>query len=210
MLCPLGGQQTGFPHIRQQLVELGDCILRSGSICHRSNDWHRGSRPGRASRANRTLGPRRAILSYRAGGTLCAGCASGSSRTGGAGGTLRAGCASGSGRTGGAGGTLCAAGAGNPLRAGGTCGTIRARVSLGTSWADRPGNNRTRRTGRGTGLRAARWHAGLGAAGGSKIGGHALPLPPIPVCGQITIHHTIRSLFWDRSVWRPPHPSLCA
>lgn len=51
-LCPSGGQQTGLPHIRQQLVQLGDRILRSGGICHCGNHRHCGLRTGRASRGD--------------------------------------------------------------------------------------------------------------------------------------------------------------
>lgn len=199
-LCPSGGQQTGLPHIRQQLVQLGDRILRSGGICHCGNHRHCGLRTGRASGtdgaggAGRTLRPCCAILAHRAGGTR---------RTNG---TL---CARGSDRTGGAGGALRASGARDPLGTGGAGGAVRTGVTLRPSGADRSGNNRPRGAGRRTGRRAAGWYAGLGAGGG-EIGSHAFPLPPVPVCGQITIHHTIRSLFWDRSVWRPPHPSLCA
>ena len=182
-LCPSGGQQTGLPHIRQQLVQLGDRILRSGGICHCGNHRHCGLRTGRASGTDGA---------GRTNGTLCA---RGSDRTGGAGGALRA------------------SGARDPLGTGGAGGAVRTGVTLRPSGADRSGNNRPRgtgqRTGQRTGRRAAGWYAGLGAGGG-EIGSHAFPLPPVPVCGQITIHHTIRSLFWDRSVWRPPHPSLCA
>ena len=217
-LCPSGGQQTGLPHIRQQLVQLGDRILRSGGICHCGNHRHCGLRTGRASgtdgaggagRTNGTLCARGSDRTGGAGGTLCASRARGSDRTGGAGGALRARRACGSDRTGGAGGALRASGARDPLGTGGAGGAVRTGVTLRPSGADRSGNNRPRGTGQRTGRRAAGWYAGLGAGGG-EIGSHAFPLPPVPVCGQITIHHTIRSLFWDRSVWRPPHPSLCA
>ena len=77
-LCPSGGQQTGLPHIRQQLVQLGDRILRSGGICHCGNHRHCGLRTGRASGTDGAGG------AGRTNGTLCA---RGSDRTGGAGGT---------------------------------------------------------------------------------------------------------------------------
>ena len=133
-LCPSGGQQTGLPHIRQQLVQLGDRILRSGGICHCGNHRHCGLRTGRASGTDGAGG------AGRTNGTLCA---RGSDRTGGAGGALRA------------------SGARDPLGTGGAGGAVRTGVTLRPSGADRSGNNRPRGTGQRTGRRAAGWYAGL-------------------------------------------------